>query len=486
MQTIRLLYAKHTLYRERGCVQQCLVFSMIVKHLAFEKLVEVHWSGQDGIWHILKASYMCPAGEGHEIWRAWTVGDISEKGTGVPGNVKFALRYHVAGKTYWDNNHFQDYFIETDSGVLMGENFPILNIDSEPELAGDQEFCCVAVAVRHALLPRSVYVHWSTDHWRNTHVTHCCRQREYGHKALGSNAGNPNQYGCEIWSTSLHIGDAYRVEYAVACDASGQTLWDNNLSRNHLCRHERLKVLTLNLHCYQEKDQDAKFRTIAKAINDLKVDIVCFQEVGEPWNDGHGNWNSNAAKIVRDQLEGPYHLYTDWSHLGFDRFREGSAIISRFPLVGQESRYVSPNRDVYDIHARKVVMVRVLVPHIGFVNVFCVHLSWWKRGFREQFKTLRGWSRHSHSETTEATLLCGDFNNPVGSSGYLLVARDHEDPFEEVQSADQLATDQDRIDFVFLQKGSNLQAISARVLFTDADYGRVSDHYGYYVDFEPK
>ena len=43
-----------------------------------------------------------------------------------------------------------------------------------------------------------------------------------------------------------------------------------------------------------------------------------------------------------------------------------------------------------------------------------------------------------------------------------------------------------RIDYIFLNKNSELKVSSARVLFTEQDYGRVSDHFGYFMTFEPK
>ena len=40
--------------------------------------------------------------------------------------------------------------------------------------------------------------------------------------------------------------------------------------------------------------------------------------------------------------------------------------------------------------------------------------------------------------------------------------------------------------YIFMQKHSSLQAVAARELFTNGDhYGRVSDHTGYCVEFEP-
>ncbi|MCK5191923.1 MAG: hypothetical protein KAR12_17935, partial [Methylococcales bacterium] len=49
-----------------------------------------------------------------------------------------------------------------------------------------------------------------------------------------------------------------------------------------------------------------------------------------------------------------------------------------------------------------------------------------------------------------------------------------------------LLTDDYRIDYIFMNKASELQVTSAKVVFTEQDYGRVSDHCGYFMTFEPK
>jgi maltose 6'-phosphate phosphatase len=293
--------------------------------------------------------------------------------------------------------------------------------------------------------------------------------------------------------------------------AAGRDYWENNNSQNftipadsglrtdddfpvlnidfaanYLARRERLKILTLNLHCYQEENQITKFTQIAKAINDLNADIVCLQEVGELWNGGSGDWHSNAARIIKDQLAQPYFYQGDWSHLGFHNFREGSAILSKYPLVFQDSGYVSPVRDVHNINSRKVVMAQVDVPYLGLVNVFSVHLSWWNAGFREQLENLMEWAEQRHSGPVAATFLCGDFNNAVGSEGYWLAAERYEDQFLKANASGLVADHDQRIDYIFMKKGNRLQAVSARLLFTESDYGRVSDHPGVYAEFEPE
>ncbi len=485
MKAIQLLSAKNVIVRHEGSAHQHLAFSMTVQHLAVEKLVEVVWAGEDGAWHSLPAEYRSSTGQQREIWFAEAFFSLAAEEVPLPGDVQFALHYRAGGQDCWDNNDWHNYTINADSGVRTGDGFPVVNVDFQPGLRPGQQYYPITVAVRHSLRPKEVYVRWTVDHWRHAQTSACFFLRKHWDRLLGSNARNPNRYDCGIWITHLNVGDAFGVEYAIGCETAGGTLWDNNLGANYVARHERLKILTLNLHCYQEEDPIGKLARIARAINDLNMDIVCLQEVGELWNSGRGDWDSNAARIIKDQLAQPYHYQGDWSHLGFQKYREGSAILSKHPLTFHDSGYVSPIQDVTNINSRKVVMAQVDVPYLGLVNVFSVHLSWWNAGFREQLQNLMKWAEQRHCGQVAATLLCGDFNSAVGSEGYWLAEERYEDQFLKVNSSGQ-ATDHDgRIDYIFMKKGNRLQAVSARMLFTDSDYGRVSDHPAIYAEFEP-
>jgi maltose 6'-phosphate phosphatase len=136
------------------------------------------------------------------------------------------------------------------------------------------------------------------------------------------------------------------------------------------------------------------------------------------------------------------------------------------------------------------------------VNVFCAHLSWPSGGFFQQFERLRTWANQRHGDRVAATFLCGDFNIKAGSEAYQMIVRsgEYEDQylaatakssFEKIFRKRSVNIDRElagdgRIDFVFMQKHSSLQAVAAGELFTNCDhYGRVSDHTGYWVEFEP-
>src|SRR5271166_4686987 len=501
MKIVQLLQATNIISRHKHQFQQDLVFVMLIENVAYHKLVEVHWAGEDGVWHTLWAEYYSSNGTNREVWRAQATFNSSDDAS-LPGDVEFALRYCVLGEEYWDNNKSYNYFSNADTGVLLEQSVRLLHVDFNPILQEGQHHYPIMVAVRHFLQPKSVYIHWTTDNWRNTQVTPCFFYRTHWDKWHGNGARNPNRYDTSIWISQIRIDDAFRVEYAIGCETPSRAIWDNNFGPNYLARRRRLKILTLNLHCYQEENQDAKFSQIAKAIDDLDIDVVCLQEVGEPCGNGSGDWNSNAAKIIRDRLSQYYHLHTDWSHIGFDRYREGVAVLSRHGFVMTDAGYVSSNNDVHSINSRKVAMVQVNVPYMGLVNVFSAHLSWPSGGFFEQFERLRAWANHKHGGNLATTFLCGDFNVKAGSAGYQAVVRTRgyedqflaatsQDAFEKIfrkQSPDierHLLRD-GRIDFIFMQKGSSLRAVAARELFTNQDlYGRVSDHTGYCVEFEP-
>jgi maltose 6'-phosphate phosphatase len=146
------------------------------------------------------------------------------------------------------------------------------------------------------------------------------------------------------------------------------------------------------------------------------------------------------------------------------------------------------------------VAAQLVVPYIGRINIFSAHLSWWSDGFRDQFDTLAAWANSRHDSEVAATLICGDFNIKAGSEGYahIVNSSDYEDQFLEGTNrklfegifrkrvsnwADRLRDD-GRIDYIWIKRESRLKPVSARRLFMEHDYGRVSDHEGFLVTFE--
>ena len=499
MNEVQLLYVENVISRKKKRLCQNVSFYIVLENISHDKQCEVVWAGEDGHWQTLSASYHSNLEPNKEYWTAH-VSCVGSSVKSLPGNIVFALRYQTLGCEYWDNNEGLNYSSQADSGVKVLTTEVIQNIGFESQLLDDQNQISVVVSVKQALQVSAVTLHWSTDNWRHTNKTSCHFNRHYWDEATASNARNPNQYGSEIWQGKIKLDSAFSVQYLICCETAEQTYWDNNKGNNYSLRHKPLSILMLNLHCYQEDNQRFKFSQIAKAINEQNADIICLQEVAELWNNGQGDWSTNAAKIINDQLPQPFHLYTDWSHLGFDKYREGVAILSRYPILHQASKFVSNSHSPDNIHTRRVVMAQVNVPFLGLFNIYSVHLSWWDDGFSEQFTRLSQWASDNQTNEVKGTLLCGDFNITVGSEGYDLVVNNnnYEDPFLTFNSQGtaskifkvndpywqhSIAEDY-RIDYLFMKKDSQLKIIAANILFTDEDYGRVSDHCGYLMTFE--
>lgn len=176
MKKIKLLYARNIISRKSA--QQELSFLLLVHNLAFEKTVEVRWAGEDGVWHSLPAAYHGAIDGEKEYWLATTALALADDQP-LPGNVEFAVRYCAAGSEYWDNNDGGNHSIQADSGIKLGADCAVQNVEFETRLAEQQRLVPVVVAVSSGLGVRRVSIEWSTDDWRNTQQSNCRYRRNY-------------------------------------------------------------------------------------------------------------------------------------------------------------------------------------------------------------------------------------------------------------------------------------------------------------------
>jgi maltose 6'-phosphate phosphatase len=240
MHKITLLYAKNLITRKAAAVRQELSFLLLVENLAFVKRVDVVWTGEEGPWRTLPAHYHSTIDEHQEYWlarMAFTLGPDES----LPGNVQFAVRYQTSGVECWDNNHGENYSIQADSGILVDQQHPVLNVEFESNLTDGQSIVPVAVAVDSSLHVKRVTVHWTSDEWKTTHKTHCRFRRNYWDSEFLSNARNPNHYGRQIWQATLKVDDAFRVRYKISCETRQRVLWDDNFGNSHAIQRRPAK-----------------------------------------------------------------------------------------------------------------------------------------------------------------------------------------------------------------------------------------------------
>jgi len=274
-----------------------------------------------------------------------------------------------------------------------------------------------------------------------------------------------------------------------------------------------MKILTLNLHTYQEVPFEKgdtlesflrKYKVIqeriAKFIAEACVDFAFFQEAGQYVDDvpdvtlyGVPIKRSNFVRILADILSErgmTYYFAWDISHYGFGVWEEGLGVLSKYPVVEFETRYVSKQRGLDTFYSRKILRARV-EDQTNTIDFYCVHFNWKEEGFVEEFLNLVKWIEEVGNREF---VIAGDFNIPYGSEEYEMVfktkvfgkglidswiAANPNRPAQPTFGGDVISNDSARIDYIVVPEG--WEVYSAEIVF---DEMRVSDHMGVFCEVE--
>lgn len=269
-------------------------------------------------------------------------------------------------------------------------------------------------------------------------------------------------------------------------------------------------ILTINLHTYQEAQQNEKFNLITDVIGMMDIDFIAFQECAQNKSsnivDGIVRYD-NMALILSEKLSEKYNVsynyVWNWSHYGWTVWEEGVAILSKYTLINSDDRYVSTSTSTSNIESRKVIYGSYQIPGVGLINLFSAHLHWRTSLTSEeqnnQIKNVKEMLDEKESlvsGTDVISFVCGDFNgNPTSeypwSEGYNTMMRngDYTDTFLEVYPLANNKPAQSlyytiggdlpgRIDYIFMKNNSNFKVVDSQIIFTSEIIGRVSDHFG--------
>ncbi len=267
--------------------------------------------------------------------------------------------------------------------------------------------------------------------------------------------------------------------------------------------------LTINLHTYQEKQQGEKFHLLTDVVGKMDINFIAFQECAQHKSatvvDGNIR-DDNMALIIANNLKEKYNVnynFTwDWAHYGWNVWEEGSATLSKYPLVETDSRYISASTGTGSITSRKVVYGSYEVPTIGRINLFSAHTHWrTSEGSEEhnnQIRNIQSMAVQKESAITGdvSTFVCGDFNvNPTSdfpwSEGYNTMVKndDYTDSFLEVNPDANNRPAQSkyntvggsfpgRIDYIFIKNTDKFEVIDSQIIFKNDVVGKISDHFG--------
>lgn len=244
-----------------------------------------------------------------------------------------------------------------------------------------------------------------------------------------------------------------------------------------------LRVLTLNLHTWQEPEAHRKLEEIAVAAAALEIDVLLLQEVGAHLTDPA---RPDAGLLLRGHLQRstrrPWYIEGRTAHIGFGAFREGLAVLSAVPLTDPEEIVLSGGG------LRRIAVAATADVRGRAVRFVSVHLSWEpERAAAESARLLAalGAAPGSAAAGVSALLIGGDFNCvPAAPPVRALLSRG----FVDVGAAcgvtlPTFPATGERLDLLLLRApGGGMRPLAARRVFdgTGGNGGLpvVSDHAG--------
>jgi len=229
---VRLLWAKTDVtcvqFTSQGTCENSLAQATLrgfieVDNLAFQKVVAVHYQSQSGAWVDAPASFVSVTGNNHEVWSFQTQPKTFQDRLGT--DFAFAIRYTVAGRTFWDNNSGRDYRVGAGPRPASFAPSVLLEVSNVTLLDAAWQAptnrASGVIALKNLAFQKDVKIVYSTDAWTTV--------KSASASFLFSSTGYEN------WSFDIPLAAAdRRIDFAISYTVGGQTYWDNNFGRNYV------------------------------------------------------------------------------------------------------------------------------------------------------------------------------------------------------------------------------------------------------------
>jgi maltose 6'-phosphate phosphatase len=261
-----------------------------------------------------------------------------------------------------------------------------------------------------------------------------------------------------------------------------------------------MKLITLNCHSWQEENQLEKIQTLAETIKEQSYDVIALQEVSQKKDSKQmidGLRVDNFVVVLLQELEKlgvtDYHFTWDFSHLGFEIYEEGLAIITKHPIKKTHSFFITQSHDTNYWKTRKIVGATIQFNN-ELLSFYSCHLGWWGDDDEPYQTQVESLCKSADKEGTKYFLM-GDFNNDANTrnEGYdLLVSKGLYDTYHlalekdsgatvkgKIQGWDENSRDL-RIDLILTSH--SFEVVKSNVIFNGENKPVVSDHYGLDLD----
>ncbi|MCQ9120904.1 endonuclease [Rodentibacter pneumotropicus] len=260
-----------------------------------------------------------------------------------------------------------------------------------------------------------------------------------------------------------------------------------------------MKLLTLNVHAWLEDNQAEKIAILAQTIVEKGYDIIALQEVNQLMTAPtiaqslkQDNYGVILLRQINRQVEQKYSLFWSNSHIGYDKYDEGIAFLTRLPVYEVDPFYCSQHHRLDSILSRKILGLTVEYQN-QLIDCYSCHINLPDCEGENQLDNIRNIVKRNRSRNLK--ILMGDFNtdaisNPqayqqIKSLGLL-------DSYELAEQRDSGITvekaidgwrghsEEKRLDYIFLNQAKRV--LSSQVIFNSKNKPVVSDHFGLEVD----
>lgn len=261
-----------------------------------------------------------------------------------------------------------------------------------------------------------------------------------------------------------------------------------------------MKLLTVNVHAWLEENQDEKLDILAQTIAEKAYDVIALQEVNQLIASKFvtrelkmDNYGLILLEKLRNLGQFDYSYHWSHSHIGYDRYEEGIAFLTKLPVYEADSFYCSQNKSIHSILSRKIVGLTVFYQD-QLIDIYSCHINLPGSEEEDQLDNIRTIVERTGHQRFK--ILMGDFNTDAISD------RDAYDAIKNLGLHDtyELALEKDkgitaekaidgwaghsqekRLDYVFFNQEKTV--FTSKVIFNGHNRPIISDHFGVEVEF---
>ncbi|HFH9836971.1 TPA: endonuclease/exonuclease/phosphatase family protein [Streptococcus suis] len=256
-----------------------------------------------------------------------------------------------------------------------------------------------------------------------------------------------------------------------------------------------MKLLTVNVHAWLEENQDKKLDILAQTIAQNHYDVIALQEVNQLMTSPlvtkdlrQDNYGLVLLEKLKELGVADYSYFWSNSHIGYDKYDEGIAFLTKLPVYEVDAFYCSQHQDLTSILSRKIIGLTVACGN-ELIDLYSCHINLPDHKEENQLENIRTIVERTGQERLK--ILMGDFNTDAFSNPQAYQAIKSlglYDSYDLAEEKDKGVTvekaidgwaghsQEKRLDYIFLNQEKRV--LSSQVIFNGANQPVISDHFG--------